>query len=354
MKTVRVAVVGYGTVGKRVADAVALQPDMELAGVVDVIPNDLVRIAVSRGYPIFAGSDDSVNGFEAAGVSVAGVAPDLLSSVDIAVDCAPPGVTDKNVALYKQHQLKHIVQGGEKHILTGCSFSSLANYSEAWGKDSVRVVSCNTTSECRTLSILDRAFGLDDVFIAITRRAVDPPNVKGGPVNAINATLPGFSHHAPDIQTVMPGIKVRSMAVVVPTTLMHVHTLRVRLRNKVDADSVRKLFAETPRFRLVSGQAGITSTAHIIEWARDAGRPRNDHWEVAIWEDSITIEDGVLYFLMAVHMESVIVPENIDCIRSMCQIEDHAANSIYRTDLALGIAHAQSEYQKFNTAAGTA
>lgn len=350
MKSVRVAVVGYGVVGKRVADAVALQPDMELAGVVDVIPNDLVRTANTRGYPIYAGTQDAVTSFQAAGIPTAGAAPELMENIDIAVDCAPPGITGKNIALYKEHGVRHIVQGGEKHSLTGISFSALANYREAWGRDSVRVVSCNTTSQCRTLSTLERAFGLDDVFIAITRRAVDPPNVKGGPVNAVIATLPGFSHHAPDIQTVIPGIKVRSMAVVAPSTLMHVHTLRATLRNSADADSVRKLFAETPRFRLVSGQTGTTSTAHIIEWARDASRPRNDHWEVAVWEDSIVVEDGVLHLLMAVHMESVIVPENIDCIRSMCELEDKASDSIYRTDQSLGIARAESEYQKFNSA----
>lgn len=33
----RVAVNGYGVIGKRVADAVALQDDMELVGVADVI-----------------------------------------------------------------------------------------------------------------------------------------------------------------------------------------------------------------------------------------------------------------------------------------------------------------------------
>jgi glyceraldehyde-3-phosphate dehydrogenase (NAD(P)) len=33
----RVAVSGYGDIGKRVADAVALQDDMELVGVADVV-----------------------------------------------------------------------------------------------------------------------------------------------------------------------------------------------------------------------------------------------------------------------------------------------------------------------------
>ena len=38
MDKIKVGVVGYGTIGKRVADAVMLQKDMELVGVVDVAP----------------------------------------------------------------------------------------------------------------------------------------------------------------------------------------------------------------------------------------------------------------------------------------------------------------------------
>lgn len=47
---VRVAVNGYGVIGKRVADAVALQEDMELAGVADVVSDHRIQVAVSRGY----------------------------------------------------------------------------------------------------------------------------------------------------------------------------------------------------------------------------------------------------------------------------------------------------------------
>ena len=37
MKKVKVAVNGYGVIGKRIADAVGLQEDMELVGVCDVM-----------------------------------------------------------------------------------------------------------------------------------------------------------------------------------------------------------------------------------------------------------------------------------------------------------------------------
>jgi len=37
----KVAVVGYGTIGSRLADGAARQGDMELVGVVDLAPTDL-------------------------------------------------------------------------------------------------------------------------------------------------------------------------------------------------------------------------------------------------------------------------------------------------------------------------
>ena len=45
----KVALVGYGVIGRRVADAIAVQPDMELAGVADVAADWRVRQAAAKG-----------------------------------------------------------------------------------------------------------------------------------------------------------------------------------------------------------------------------------------------------------------------------------------------------------------
>ena len=41
MKKIRVGVAGYGTIGQRLADGVAMQDDMELIGVADLAPKPL-------------------------------------------------------------------------------------------------------------------------------------------------------------------------------------------------------------------------------------------------------------------------------------------------------------------------
>jgi len=47
----KVAVVGYGVIGQRLADGVARQEDMELVGVADVAPTLPVRALHEKGMP---------------------------------------------------------------------------------------------------------------------------------------------------------------------------------------------------------------------------------------------------------------------------------------------------------------
>jgi glyceraldehyde-3-phosphate dehydrogenase (NAD(P)) len=55
----RVAINGYGVIGKRIADAVRLQPDMELGGVADVVTDFRVRAADHRGLHVYASLGES-------------------------------------------------------------------------------------------------------------------------------------------------------------------------------------------------------------------------------------------------------------------------------------------------------
>jgi len=52
--TIRVSVIGYDLLGKRIADAVAQQLDMDLVGVFDDDPCRQVMIA-RRGYSLLSG-----------------------------------------------------------------------------------------------------------------------------------------------------------------------------------------------------------------------------------------------------------------------------------------------------------
>ena len=63
LSRVRVAVNGYGVIGKRVADGVTFQPDMELVRVADIISDYRIRIALERGYPVWRRLATTSRGF---------------------------------------------------------------------------------------------------------------------------------------------------------------------------------------------------------------------------------------------------------------------------------------------------
>jgi hypothetical protein len=50
---IRVAVNGYGVIGKRVADAVVAQDDMELVGVADLVSDWRIQVAIQKAYRFF-------------------------------------------------------------------------------------------------------------------------------------------------------------------------------------------------------------------------------------------------------------------------------------------------------------
>jgi glyceraldehyde-3-phosphate dehydrogenase (NAD(P)) len=66
----------------------------------------------------------------------------------------------------------------------------------------------------------------------------------------------------------------------------------------------------------------------VIELMRDLGRPRADMWEVAVWEDSMAVDNGEIFLTYQVHNEAITIPENIDAIRVLAGIEK--GGSIYR------------------------
>lgn len=344
--SVKVLVVGYGVVGKRVVDAIDLQPDLELAGVADVAPTSLVGVAQKRDYPIFAASDSARDDMLKAGLTLAGTLEDAIRSADLVIDTAPEGVTAKNVEQYKSIGKPFIVNGGESHDMTGHSFSALANYKTTLGKKAVRVVSCNTTALCRVVTALRKApEGLEDVFVTVVRRAADPVRTKSGPVNAIVPVLGGLSHHAPDVLTVIPDVRIASLAVKVSCTLTHVHMLRIQFAGPVERDTLLSCFRSTPRLMLVSGKLGMFDNAQIIELHRDLLRPRGDMWEVAIWEDSVYVQGNTAVLSYCVHMESIAVPENVDAVRAMLELEADPAVSIRRTDETLGCFQEDANYE---------
>ena len=337
-KKVRVVVNGYGVIGKRIADAIAVQDDMELVGVADVVSDWRIKVAVERGYPVYASTPEAAEQMRVAGIPVVGILDDLLKQVDVVADATPKKVAAANFEKYTAAELKSIFQGGEKHSLTGHSFVAQANYETAIDRDSTRVVSCNTTSIVRTLGALKNVGLLKKARGVLIRRATDPwESDHSGVMNTVvpESVIP--SHQGPDAQTVVPDLDVVTIAVVASHTNSHLHAWSVELTRPTTKDEVLAAFRAAPRIAFLRASEGVVALNSTLEMMADLGRPRGDMWEVGLWEDSLTVKGNELFYNYQVYNQAIVVPETIDAIRALTGIEKDGLKSIAKTDTALGV-----------------
>jgi glyceraldehyde-3-phosphate dehydrogenase (NAD(P)) len=335
---IRVAVNGYGVIGKRVADAVRVQPDMVLAGISDVVSDYRVQTAAVLDLPIYSSIPAKLDEMRAAGIPLKGTLHDLLGRVDVVVDCTPKGIGAKNLELYRQRGVKAIFQGGEKHSLTGHSFVAQANYSTALGRDATRVVSCNTTSTVRTLVALRDAGLLKKARGVLIRRATDPwESDHSGIMNTVVPEKDIPSHQGPDAQTVVPDLDVVTIAAKAAHTQTHNHYWVVEMTREASREEVLQAFSAAPRIAFIRMADGIVALNSTIELMKDLGRPRGDMWEVALWEDVLTVNGTELYYTYQVYNEAIVVPETVDAIRALAGTVNEGMESIRITDEAMGM-----------------
>lgn len=334
----RVAINGYGVIGKRVADAVVKQDDMVLSGVADITSDWRAHMVSQKGFVLYAASDEHMPLMQDAGLETAGVLGDLLEQSDIVVDCTPKRIAARNVELYRQRGIKFVVHGGEKHEVTGHSFVAEASYDSALDRESTRVVSCNTTSIVRTLTALKRAGLLQRARGTLLRRATDPwESHLGGIMNTLvpEATIP--SHQGPDAQSVDPDLDVVTMAVKVPQTLAHLHYWTVQLTRAVDEQHILSTLRESSRIALARVGDGLNAINAIKEMMADLSRPYDSLYEVAVWEDMLKVQGDELFYAYMVDNQAIVIPETIDAIRALTGSIRDAAASIAKTDAALDV-----------------
>ena len=338
---IEVGINGYGTIGKRVADAVRRQPDMRVSGVAKTRPNYEAETARERGFPLYAAVSGRRDRFDEAGIEVAGPVEDLVADSDAVVDATPSGVGADNRSLYAEHDTPALFQGGEDADVADVSFVARANYADAVDADFVRVVSCNTTGLSRLIAPLREQYGVEKVRATLVRRGGDPAQSGRGPINDVlpdPVTVP--SHHGPDVRTVFPDLDIDTLGLKVPATLTHTHSVNVVLDREATAEDVRTLLESESRTFVVPPALEIDGSGALKGYALDRGRPRGDLWENCVFGESITVEDGPagpeLYLFQAVHQEADVVPENVDAVRAVTGSAD-AVESRRRTDEALGM-----------------
>src|SRR5690606_18609975 len=179
-------------------------------------------------------------------------------------------VAATNVETYRKRGVQFIVEGGEKHSLTGHSFVAESNYASALGRESTRVVSCNTTSIVRTLAALKRAGLLKKARGTLLRRATDPwESHQSGIMNTLVPEPDIPSHQAPDAQSVDPELDVVTMAVKVPETLAHMHYWAVQLPRPASKDEVLEAFRTSSRIAFIRLRDNLVAINAVKEMMAD-------------------------------------------------------------------------------------
>ena len=101
-------------------------------------------------------------------------------------------------------------------------------------------------------------------------------------------------------------------------------------------ESILELWHAQPRVVIMNGaETGITTTAEVMEFARDIGRKWGDLHEIFVWEDGVKLDGDTLYYFQAIHQESDVIPENVDAIRALMGLESDWNVSVSKTDKAI-------------------
>lgn len=330
MTKIRVGVAGYGTIGQRLADGVAMQEDMELVGIADLAPtlaiqalreNDMVGAnGVTYNLYLVNGADEAA--FAQRDIPVAGSFEDLCKNVDVMLDSSPGGVGAKNKELYEKLGVKAIFQGGEKNSVADVFFHGYANYEKGLGQNYLKLTSCNTTGLIRTVDCLDREFGIEKVAITIIRRVADPGDYHRGLTNALQMEK-APTHQAVDLMTIMPHVNATGILVHTPVTHGHIITVLATAKDgkKITKEMALEAFKKHPRIRVVSIDEGFKGNASLFKYARDLGNRRGDMYEIGLWEDSIVESGNDIMYAINIPQESVTIPETIDAIRSAMKMQ---------------------------------
>ena len=96
----------------------------------------------------------------------------------------------------------------------------------------------------------------------------------------------------------------------------------------------RELALDEALIRMSDGLAAIDTVKKLMA---DLGRPHDNLYEVALWEDMMRVERDEAFYPYMVDNQAIVIPQTIDAIRALTGRCREARQSIARTDAALGI-----------------
>lgn len=339
MDKIRVMLVGYGSQGTRIAEAVSHQPDIELIGIGLKEPDISAHMAFKKGFKVYAISEEDAHKFERVKIVVQGFLSDALSEVDVVVDATPAGIGRKNKEeFYSKQDVKSIFQAGEAFEVADIkAFLSDVNYDDAKKVNSVRIPSPFAVSLARTLRPLDLKFGIKYVACTLIRPGAEPMKGHYGPVDTIVPERPYVAESIlrEEMQHLFPkDIIFTSLAV--PSTLLAVQVVIIDLEQRASREKVIDFLSAIPRTILIRSNIGLHSTDAVFEYMRRVVRSSSDIYELCTWLEHVEVTNCRLKLVQAFDPHCVQTPEIIDAIRALMG-KMKKADGRNRTDKALKI-----------------
>ena len=136
------------------------------------------------------------------------------------------------------------------------------------------------------------------------------------------------------VLTMATGILVHT-----PITHGHIITVLATAKDgrKITREEAIEAFRAHPRIRTVTIDEGFKGNASFFKYARDLGNRRADMYEIGLWEDSVVESGNDIMFAIHIPQESVTIPETIDGVRAVMQMQATSAEATAATNRNLGI-----------------
>jgi glyceraldehyde-3-phosphate dehydrogenase (NAD(P)) len=96
-------------------------------------------------------------------------------------------------------------------------------------------------------------------------------------------------------------------------------------------------FEKHPRIRVVSMEDGFTSNTAFFRYARDLGKPRGDMYEIGMWKECMGMSKKDIMFAIHIPQESVVIPETMDGIRAVMEMQTNRLDAVAMTNRFLGM-----------------
>lgn len=333
MKKIPVGLMGYGSQGRRIAEAIRHQTDVNLIGVGLNKPDLSAKMAHENEYPLYAIDPEA---FQEHDINIKGSVTELLSKTEVVVDATPAGIGEENKArLYNKQDCKVIFQGGERFdVATIPVFLSHINYESAHNVKYLRIPYPYTVSTVRVLEPIDTTFGVKGFSSTFVLAGSEPNRAISGPLDTI---IPKSTEHLRILKEEMEKLRFRPRmlsAFRIPTLLLSAQSILIELESTVSKEDITTLLRAQPRIELVPAE--LQATDMIFEFLRRRRHTQGDVYEICVWENQIECEKHYVKLVFAFNNHCVQTPHIIDAIRALTT-DIEQAESEKRTNTALSI-----------------